>query len=258
MSPTPAASGQRTPAAEEKGAAEPSVIGSNASSASTGGRRRSGMATPGASTGRATPSVGGQSTPGSGSEMSDDFRPVSHSTASWLEAFGVKEVVEEALLAPLRELVRERHEVDATIEMEDPELEMDYLESLSDKDPQWISMMLSRTMLLTDIARRVAKAANRFSQVRKRRAGGDGGGDDAFDRNRADSKFFDEDFGDSLVYGTPDVFFSGLDGFIGPPNPNLESSVKNEHCKQDDSGEPFVVPNYKTRTTSRIGLVDEH
>ena len=186
-----------------------------------------------ASSGVATPSAMGQSTPGSASPAGDMLQPVTHSTASWLgerEAFDFKEVVAEALLEPLRAMVRERQEGGASLSLSYPKLEMDFLEELSDKDEEWISVMLSKTHLLTNIAQNVAKAANRFTEMRQR----SGEGKDANRAPRTDSKFFDDT--SALVYGTPDVFFSGLDGFIGPPNPNLDSTVENEHCKADDSG----------------------
>ena len=200
--------------------------------------------------GTTTPKSGtGWSTPGSSSASADPLlHPMSHSTASWLEQVGVKELVERALLAPLIEHVRERQEEDADVNIADPELEMDYLDILSEKDPQWISMMFStRTNLLKQIGEGVYKAASRFKEMRKRHP-------NRIDQpeSNADSKYFDEGNGEALIYGTPDVFFSGLDGFIGPPNPNLEKTVEKEHCNEEDAGIEFVVPNYKTRTTSRI------
>ena len=63
------------------------------------------------------------------------------------------------------------------------------------------------------------------------------------------SKFF-EDGG--LEFGNRDVFYRGLDGFLGPPNPNLDDTVRNEHCREEDAEIEFTVPNYKTVTTSKV------
>ena len=62
----------------------------------------------------------------------DDLRNgLSHSTASWLESVGVKEIVESALLEPLKEFV----EGDRGMEMSGL-LEMEYLDSLAEKDDE--------------------------------------------------------------------------------------------------------------------------
>jgi hypothetical protein len=55
-----------------------------------------------------------------------------------------------------------------------------------------------------------------------------------------------------LEYGKEDVFFRGLDGFLGPPNPNLDDTVEAEHCDRADSLKEFTVPNYRTKTMSHI------
>ena len=49
------------------------------------------------------------------------------------------------------------------------------------------------------------------------------------------SKFFEDNDGKGMEYGTTDVFFRGLDGFIGPPNPLLRVTVEQEHCHSEDS-----------------------
>ena len=54
-------------------------------------------------------------------------------------------------------------------------------------------------------------------------------------------KFFDDGAGpagEKLTYGGLDHFFTGLDGFIGPPNPNLRATMQHEHCGSLDSQAP--------------------
>ena len=106
-------------------------------------------------------------------------------------------------------------------------------------------MMLDRSKLLPKLARKIYKATKKFKD---RIAEGEGGGEDA----AVESKFFEDGDGRSMEYGTTDVFFGGLDGFLGPPNPNLDVTVLNEHNREHDSKHPFVVPNYKTSTTSEL------
>ena len=37
--------------------------------------------------------------------------------------------------------------------------------------------------------------------------------------------------GDNLSFGGLETFYGGLDGFLGPANPNLIHTVQSEHCK---------------------------
>ena len=67
----------------------------------------------------------------------------------------------------------------------------------------------------------------------------------------AASKFFEDGEG-SLKFGEISTFYEGLDGFLGPPNPNLREAMENEHCKSADATAIFRVPNYYTHTTSEL------
>ena len=62
-------------------------------------------------------------------------------------------------------------------------------------------------------------------------------------------RFF-EDSDNAMNFGSTDTFYRSLDGFLGPPNPNLDNRVLVEHCKAKDSNQEFRVPNYLTNTTS--------
>ena len=55
----------------------------------------------------------------------------------------------------------------------------------------------------------------------------------------------------ALDFGNTSHFFRGLDGFIGPPNPNLRETMQMEHCESYDSQNFFTTPNYGTETTPR-------
>ena len=71
----------------------------------------------------------------------------------------------------------------------------------------------------------------------------------------AASKFFEDGEG-SLKFGEISTFYEGLDGFLGPPNPNLREAMENEHCKSADATAIFRVEakeaNYYTYTTSQL------
>ena len=47
-------------------------------------------------------------------------------------------------------------------------------------------------------------------------------------------------------------FYSGLEGVIGPPQPNLFEGMRREHVKAADSDTEFTSDNYGTKTTPRI------
>ena len=66
------------------------------------------------------------------------------------------------------------------------------------------------------------------------------------------NKFVDEGTGFDLEYAGLKNFFSGLEAVVGAPSPQVYDGMKREHCRMDDSIEPFNTPNYKMTTTSRI------
>ena len=68
---------------------------------------------------------------------------------------------------------------------------------------------------------------------------------------RSEGDFFEDGEG-SLKFGEISTFYEGLDGFLGPPNPNLREAMENEHCKSADATAIFRVPNYYTHTTSEL------
>jgi hypothetical protein len=72
---------------------------------------------------------------------------------------------------------------------------------------------------------------------------------------RSEDDFFEDGEG-SLKFGEISTFYEGLDGFLGPPNPNLRVAMENEHCKSADATAIFRVEaketNYYTYTTSKL------
>lgn len=66
------------------------------------------------------------------------------------------------------------------------------------------------------------------------------------------SKFATDDTTYELAFGGKSDFQKGLDGLVGPPQPNVQSSMKNEHCSSPDSKIYFQPPNYPTTTRSSI------
>ena len=53
-----------------------------------------------------------------------------------------------------------------------------------------------------------------------------------------------------MTFGQRRDFYAGLDGLIGPPNPNLQEGMRWEHCDRKDSTKEFVTSNMNITTTS--------
>ena len=58
-----------------------------------------------------------------------------------------------------------------------------------------------------------------------------------------------------MTFGQQSEFSKGLDGLIGPPNPDLVKGMHGEHCERTDSKVPFTTSNYGIETTSRASMV---
>ena len=56
----------------------------------------------------------------------------------------------------------------------------------------------------------------------------------------------------TLHYGKIDMFYSGLEGRIGRPQPNLYVAMEDEHRRSIDSRDEFTTSNYGVKTTSQI------
>jgi hypothetical protein len=75
-------------------------------------------------------------------------------------------------------------------------------------------------------------------------------GEGAMSAHELSSKFAESTF--TLSYGGLDTFFSGLEGRLGAPNPNLHEAMEREHCASADSHAEFQTPNYGVKTTSAV------
>ena len=57
---------------------------------------------------------------------------------------------------------------------------------------------------------------------------------------------------DVLQYTTLSTFWLGLNGVLGPPNPNLMNAMARDHCGEADACVAFTTANYGVTTTARI------
>ena len=67
-------------------------------------------------------------------------------------------------------------------------------------------------------------------------------------------KFMIDKYGKAftLQLGGLNKFFQGLEGMVGPPNPQVLEGMRRDHCLFGDATTPFDMPNKKAKTTSTI------
>ena len=155
----------------------------------------------------------------------------------WLESLDLIQIIADGLLEPLKH------------ESVDLQLELPYFEALGQhSSPHPIITSLNKN--LHKIGDKIYNAATRLTKC----------ADDAGKHPQTTwtSKFFESTDNEAsgklepLRLGKTAHFFQGLDGFLGPPNPNLRESMVYEHCESADSQSPFRVHNYHTVTTPEI------
>ena len=168
---------------------------------------------------------------------------------AWIKSIStprsIDEIVCDACLAPLRE---DRSELGGG------SIEQEFIRQLGESDSHEMILRLLLTpksngsnvpKVLEEIARAIYIAAKKLNGETADAEEADEAG------TPAASKFFEDGEG-SLKFGEISTFYEGLDGFLGPPNPNLREAMENEHCKSADATAIFRVPNYYTHTTSEL------
>lgn len=171
---------------------------------------------------------------------------------SWLESLNLVERIEKAVCHPLKDEDEPGANdpggdagagMDAPINQQE-EFKYDYLVSIgahSSYEP--LAKMLNEQKLTDLIAQKIWANAQMLRPQTNEDLEAVGGS--------TASKFF-EDEGRALRFGDVGTFYQGLDGFLGPPNPNIHEAMEDEHVRQPDSQLYFCVPNYKTQTTPKI------
>ena len=168
---------------------------------------------------------------------------------AWIKSIStprsIDEIVCDACLAPLRE---DRSELGGG------SIEQEFIRQLGESDSHDMILRLLLTprsngsnvpKVLEEIAQAIYIAAKKLNGETADAEEADEAG------TPAASQFFEDGEG-SLKFGEISTFDEGLDGFLGPPNPNLREAMENEHCKSADATAIFRVPNYYTHTTSEL------
>ena len=189
-------------------------------------------------------SASSQSSDDDGEEGADAAKqqqvPVSWSTADWIRSIGssIGPLMAKALLRPLNEQLRAHKRCDPT-----GDCELTYVRELgraAEDDDKGVAELFA-LLRHGDVLQSIAEVL--WAGVKQLVAEHD-------DALSFVGKFSSP--GETLTYGALSTFFGGLDGLLGPPNPNLSGAVLFEHCEAADSNFRFTAPNYGTETTSAI------
>ena len=151
---------------------------------------------------------------------------------SWL-ADGSSAKLAELLLAPLR---TPKQETENDLEL------ITALANYEDSD-RAVSELLEHSNALPEIARFISDKMKELVEAA------------APSGAELNKKFVDDYTATEMAFGQQDEFFKGLEGLIGPPNPDLVKGIRGEHCERTDSRWPFRTSNYGIETTSRASMV---
>ena len=152
---------------------------------------------------------------------------------SWLEDAGSSAKLAELLLAPLR---KSEQETENDLEL------ITALANYEDSD-RAVSELLEYSNALPEIARFISDKMKELVAA------------EAPSGVELNKKFVDDYTASEMAFGQQDEFFKGLEGLIGPPNPDLVKGIRVEHCERTDSHWPFTTSNYGIETTSRASMV---
>ena len=153
------------------------------------------------------------------------------STSAWISGLGTSQLVADALLSPLRSLDAPADEAST--------LELAYMRALAlDGSKETLGLLLAQLLpSLTDV---LWKGLQKLGHAK------------AATSAELHSKFLQEEGTIALSYGGLSNFFSGLEGLIGPPQPNLNEAMAREHCDAKDSTVPFEVAAVRPRLRSAL------
>ena len=159
---------------------------------------------------------------------------------SWL-ADGSSAKLAELLLAPLRMSMQRKSM--PKHEHENIDLELITELACEEESEAAVLELLTHSNALPKIAGFISEKMKELMKA------------EAVSGKRLNTKFVDDYGATEMAFGQQDEFFKGLEGLIGPPNPDLVKAMRGEHCERTDSREPFTTTNYGIETTSRASMV---
>ena len=158
---------------------------------------------------------------------------------SWL-ADGSSAKLAELLLAPLRMSMQRKSM--PKHEHENIDLELITELACEEESEAAVLELLTHSNALPKIAGFISEKMKELMKA------------EAVSGKRLNTKFVDDYGATEMAFGQQDEFFKGLEGLIGPPNPDLVKAMRGEHCERTDSREPFTTTNYGIETTSRASM----
>jgi ankyrin repeat protein len=168
-------------------------------------------------------------------EQMDTNEPVWDAQA-WFAAEGCAVMLEQVLLGPLKKVM----EIDASENVGTVELEL--IRAIAkEKDTRAVVMsLLERSKAMQQITVFITSKMEKLLEAA------------AESGPALNLKFVEEYDSVKMAFGGQESFFQGLDGLIGPPNPNLQEGMRSEHCQRKDSSVKFTTHNYGITTTSHV------
>ena len=158
----------------------------------------------------------------------------------WL-ADGSSAKLAELLLAPLRKRFKSENEN----EYENENIDLELIRALAGErdSKEAVHALLEHENALPEIAGFISGRMKELVDAA------------AVEGGALNHKFVDEYGATEMAFGQQSEFFKGLDGLIGPPNPDLVKGMHGEHCERTDSHKAFLTSNYNIETTSRASIV---
>lgn len=155
-------------------------------------------------------------------------------TSRWLESIDLGRHVAKSLLRPLRS------QFDTAANDLSPK-ELAYLCALADVgSPKEIKNLLANDDLLSGLAIQIWDAMQDLASQ---------GASTSFELQQ---KFQQEPNTFILAYSGLETYFNGLEGFLGPPSPDVRRQMDREHRECPDSHASYEASNYGTMTTAHV------
>ena len=167
-------------------------------------------------------------------EETPEVEPMEWSAFKWLHG---NHSVDRAIITTL---MKDFKPPAATADKSKGDAEMAFCQALCEGGEKRIQEMLTKGKVVDQLAEKIHAAAQRLKE----------GGSKEGSTGGLNTKFVDDYGATEMAFGQQDEFFKGLEGIIGPPNPDLVKAMRGEHCERTDSTKPFTTSNYNIETSS--------
>ena len=156
-------------------------------------------------------------------------------TSRWLESVDLGRHVAESLVRPLK------GRIDTSAAHDLSSKELAYLRTVAEVgSPQEIKNLLAEGDLISKLAIEIWDALQDLASQ---------SASTSFELHQ---KFQQEPNTFNLTYSGLETYFNGLEGFLGPPCPDVHRQMEREHGNCPDSHASYEATNYGTTTTAHV------